>query len=136
MGLPWINATASRRNVRWFTNGLLINPSGNTVLASTGAVGEPSEYHAYIIGASTAATRIRIRHRDASDTVDVEDPIAVPIGANTPFEFFVPVRLAKGERLTVINELPLTGNIAFSIILIKAYQDGFTGAVVEPDPGP
>lgn len=123
MGLSWINATASRRNVRWFTNGLLTNPAANTVLASTGAVNEPSEYHAYVVGASTVAARISIRHRNATDTGDVEGPIIVPIGANTPVEFFVPVRLAKGERITVVNESLLTGDIAFSIALVKAYQE-------------
>jgi hypothetical protein len=123
MGLSWVNATASRRNVRWFTNGLLTNPSANTVLANTGAVNEPSEYHAYVIGASTVAARISIRHRNADNTGDVEGPIIVPIGANTPVEFFVPVRLAKGERVTVVNESALTGDIAFSVALVKAYQE-------------
>ena len=123
MGLPWINATASRRNVQWFTNGLLTNPAANTVLANTGAVDEPSEYHAYVVGASTAAARISIRHRNATDTGDVEGPIVIPVGANTPVELFVPVRLAKGERITVVNESLLTGDIAFSIALVKAYQE-------------
>jgi hypothetical protein len=86
-------------------------------------VNEPSEYHAYVVGASTVAARISIRHRNATDTGDVEGPIIVPIGANTPVEFFVPVRLAKGERITVVNESLLTGDIAFSIALVKAYQE-------------
>lgn len=123
MPISWQNMTAARRGVRWYTNGLVSNPAAGTVLADTGAVSEDSEYHAYIVGSSTANARVRIEHRNPDNTANSQSPIVLHVGANTPIELFVPVRLVKGERLRVVMDAALTGDVVFSVLWLKAFQE-------------
>jgi hypothetical protein len=123
MGLAWVTASAGRRDTRWFTNGVLTNPTGGTVLANSGVLPDPGEYHVFVVVSASAAAQISIRHRNATDSGDVEGPITVLLGANAPVELFVPVRLKKNERVTVTVDTALTGTIAGSIALFEAYQE-------------
>jgi uncharacterized protein YaaQ len=98
----------------WVTGGIKTNPTTNTILADTGAIGGGGSTYTFVVAAS-AAVRIEIAVRDASNSVDVVvQNLFVP--ANGNLYVVMPVDVPPGGRIVMRNPVALTGSVQASIL--------------------
>jgi hypothetical protein len=114
----------------WYTEGTQNNPGTSTVLATTGpiatgALDTVGAYLAQILISTDASAVLNIQHRNATDTANVtstnkQGEQRVFLAANQQVEFLVYWRpTATSERLRVIPNASVTGNVCVSLFLQK-----------------
>ena len=100
-----------------FTQGLLTNPTINTLVADTGAMAANGVNIKIIVGASVAS-RFAIEWRNAANTANLWSQIvANPANQSISVDLPVGIPFAAGERLRIIMAAALTGVAQGSIIV-------------------
>lgn len=101
-------------------SGNVSNPSDNTNLEDTGALSEGAWWFGIYIKADTA-TEVTVEHRNAANSANIY-AFDIPIAADTPtfLPFPIEVEVAASERLRVLQDGALTGNIEVVIWSGKA----------------
>jgi hypothetical protein len=100
----------------WATNGIVVNPAANAILADTGAMSEDMSHDYDIYLSSTVATAMVVEWRNATDTANVFSHI-LPIAANTTFVFTSrgSLMMLTGQRIRVRQNAAATGSVQASI---------------------
>jgi hypothetical protein len=101
----------------WSTNGVLIDPDTNDLLADTGAL-SLGTYSFVILAWSDTACGITLHHRNATNTADVHSQKLQLTTTSSAFAQIVtiPAVLLLNERLTLTLDNGFTGTIQCSIL--------------------
>lgn len=106
--------------VRHYTAGRLMNPGANTVLADTGPIPEDDQlFNVCVTVRSSASALVRCELRDDTNTNTLElTELNVPAG-NT-VHITLPFYILKGQRIRLVLDAAITGNITGSLRLFLA----------------
>lgn len=113
------------RNASWFGGTVQANPPANTVLADTGAITAADtasgvEYMFTVVISASAAAQVRIEHRDAANANNIS---VVTLLVPASLVWFPLNKLIKnGERVRVVQDQALTGNISAVINMIRVHD--------------
>jgi hypothetical protein len=98
------------------TNGVLVNPAVNAILADTGPLPGPANHTATIIASSSVAMVIVLEYRDAANGANLWAH-TFPIAAQQPFKLDINLTMnADLERLRVRLQAAIAGQAQVSIL--------------------
>ncbi|MDR7400049.1 MAG: hypothetical protein QN144_12180 [Armatimonadota bacterium] len=106
--------------IRHYTAGRLTNPGANTVLADTGPIPEDDQlFDVYATVRSSVGALIRCELRDDTNTNTLElTELNVPAGNTVHIK--MPFYIRKGQRIRLVLDAAITGNITASLRLFLA----------------
>jgi hypothetical protein len=100
---------------KWYSEGIKINPAANTLLADTGTVDTDLTGEIRLLVASTAVGAVVLQHMDTANLVVLHSQI-FPLIANGVLELNPIVDLLQGERIRIIANALITGQVQCSMM--------------------
>lgn len=99
----------------WISGALLTNPATNAVVVDTGAVAGAIDFHAVLVFVwASVACDVIVQHVAADGTTVLQQQI-VRINVTTAVHFSIPVMFGASQRVRVIMQAGVTGNVQGSI---------------------
>jgi hypothetical protein len=104
----------------WVDGALTTNPSSGDVIADTTDLTAGEYVFAFIFTAFTAATSLRIEHRNAANDA-TNAAHTFPIQTNSVLEPIFPTKITvlEGERFRIVMAASLTGDVEASILYAR-----------------
>ncbi len=116
LALAIVLVFAARAFAGWYSGAVLTNPTANTVVVDTGAYTPTVDFHPILVFVwATAASDVAFQHVAANGTTVLRQQV-FHVTATTALFLSIPVLFGAGERLRIIMQSGVTGNVQGSII--------------------